>query len=125
MKLTTIASIISVFFIIGCNDQESKIHNQESWEGLGTIQLGFETSSFHPNSLDEYWWVSFDSDSAYNAYINYAGPAKPVVDYNDRISFYKKVTCKIKGQLSKPGNYGHMGIYDRKIKIKEIVKILD
>tara|TARA_B100000945_G_scaffold311274_1_gene304289 strand:- start:665 stop:1027 length:363 start_codon:yes stop_codon:yes gene_type:complete len=109
---------ISLLIVVGCKS----INTNEIWEGTGTIKLGFETSRFVPNDLEEHWWVTFDSDSAYNSYIDYAGPAKP---QNDRIQFYNPVKCKIKGKVSELGRYGHMGFYDRKITIKEIVEILD
>ena len=108
--------LILCLFLFGCKSSE-KLNEGGLWEGTGSIQLGFETSSFHPNNLNEHWWLSFATDSAYNTYMDYAGPAEPI---GERISFHKRVTCKIKGQLSKPGKYGHLGMYDRTVKIEEI-----
>ena len=107
--------LLLCLFLFACKSSEKL--QEGLWEGIGSIQVGFETSSFRPNNFNEFWWATFASPSVYSTYIDYSGPAEPI---GEMISFHKRVTCKIKGQLSKPGKYGHLGMYDRTLKIEEI-----
>ena len=95
-----------------------------SWEGIGTISMGFETSEFRPEGMGVRWWAYFESDSI--AYIYYDAAGKPKsVSYNSRIKFYKPLKFRIRGIISPKGGYGHFGMYEREILIQGITKIQD
>ena len=88
------------------------------WEGIGTIQIGFETSRFRPEGMDELWWIHFQSDTIAFIYFDEAG--KP---FGDKYKFYKALKFNIIGFISPKGSYGHLGSYKREIIIQGISEI--
>jgi hypothetical protein len=107
--------ILSFILFQSCTNEKT----YKTWEGTGTLQIGFETSSFEPEGISGYWWVSFKNDSIANIYYKNARKAKSV-DYNPNIYFFKSLNCNLKGKISKLGTYGHLGMYIRKIVIEEL-----
>jgi hypothetical protein len=103
-------------------NEESLNKQWKDWEGIGAISIGFETSKFRPEQMDELWWVYFESDSLASIYFDAAG--KPKVDSgNSILVFYKTLKFRIKGIISPKGRYGHMNVYEREILIQGISEI--
>ena len=105
-------------------EQNEQLLNKKwkDWEGIGAISIGFETSKFRPEQMDELWWVYFESDSLASIYFDAAG--KPKVDSgNSILVFYKTLKFRIKGIISPKGRYGHMNVYEREILIQGISEI--
>ena len=103
-------------------NQQSLNKKWKDWEGIGAISIGFETSKFRPEQMDEVWWVYFESDSLASIYFDAAG--KPKVDSgNSILVFYKTLKFRIKGIISPKGRYGHMNVYEREILIQGISEI--
>ena len=99
-------------------------NGDDDWKGVGVLQLGFETSSFTPQDGNDNWWVKFESDSAFEAYQIAAGEPENSIKSTNRYYFSNPITCRVKGKLSKKGEYGHMGGYSRKIYIKKILEVI-
>ena len=103
-------------------NEQSLNKKWKDWEGIGAISIGFETSKFRPERMDELWWVYFESDSLASIYFDAAG--KPKVDSgNSILVFYKTLKFRIKGIISPKGRYGHMNVYEREILIQGISEI--
>ena len=105
-------------------EQNEQLLNKKwkDWEGIGAISIGFETSKFRPEQMDELWWVYFESDSLASIYFDAAG--KPKVDSgNSILVFYKTLKFRIKGIISPKGRYGHLNVYEREILIQGISEI--
>ena len=103
-------------------NEQSLNKKWKDWEGIGAISIGFETSDFRPERMDELWWVYFESDSLASIYFDAAG--KPKVDSDNPILvFYKTLKFRIKGIISPKGSYGHLSMYRRKIMIQGISEI--
>ena len=83
--------------------------------------LEYRVFSFKPKTglNKESWWLDFESDSTESIFFKSAGEPKKVSHYD----FYK-LTCKVKGKISKPGHYGHMNMYKRKIIIESILEVI-
>ena len=103
-------------------NEQSLNKKWKDWEGIGAISIGFETSQFRPERMDESWWVYFESDSLASIYFDAAG--KPKVDSDNPILvFYKTLKFRIKGIISPKGRYGHLNVYEREILIQGISEI--
>ena len=132
-KKFQIFSVFLIILAISCKKESvQKTHqditqvknikkNWQSWEGIGSITIGFETSSFKPKTglNKESWWLDFESDSTESIFFKSAGEPKKVSHYD----FYK-LTCKVKGKISQPGHYGHLNNYKRKIIIESILEVI-
>ena len=141
MKRLWLILLALLLFVNGCgskSDSKStssqissyKEQNEQSlnkkwkdWEGIGLIQIGFETRLFSPERMDELWWVYFESDSLAAIYFDAAGKPKVDSDY-PRLVFYKTLKFRIKGIISPKGRYGHLNVYEREILIQGISEII-
>jgi len=123
-KIFILIIVIGLFILLSTRDSpvfvdQIKSEKMHGWEGIGTISLGFESSSFRPIEYKEKWWVTFASDSLSEIYYKYAG--EPISSSpDDPIKFYEPVTFHVLGDVSKSGHYGHRNSYSRKITIKKI-----
>ena len=104
-------------------NEQSLNKKWKDWEGIGLIQIGFETRLFSPERMDELWWVYFESDSLAAIYFDAAGKPKVDSDY-PRLVFYKTLKFRIKGIISPKGHYGHLSEYEREILIQGISEII-
>jgi hypothetical protein len=77
-----------------------------------TFLARWEVSSFEPCDRKERWWASFEAadGQAIKTLIEQAQPPGAEVEL-----------C---GTVSEPGNYGHMGLYDREFRVHQIGQIL-
>ena len=101
-------------------NEQSLNKKWKDWEGIGAISIGFETSQFRPERMDESWWVYFESDSLASIYFDAAGKPKVV---SGNFVFYKTLKFRIKGIISPKGRYGHLNVYEREILIQGISEI--
>lgn len=77
----------------------------------GLVSFGFEVEGFTPCDADGQWWVA-------------DAPADLRERYRDAVGFrYTPVYVVVEGTLSPPGEYGHLGAYDRQISISRLVEM--
>lgn len=79
-------------------------------EVKGMISFGFESSDFMPEKSKERWWLTGTKDLQ-TRYKSVAG--------ND----YESVCAILKGIPSEPGQYGHLGAYQREFKVTEVIDV--
>jgi hypothetical protein len=74
----------------------------------GRYSLGPEVSSFEPHGGSERWWTSFSDDIAPQA-----------ADLMEAARG-SGVEVELWGDLSEPGEFGHMGLYARAFHVRAI-----
>ncbi len=74
----------------------------------GRYLAAFEVSSFQPDGSIERWWTSFHD--------HLADEARELVD----AARGTPVEVELAGELSAPGEYGHMGLYSRELRVHAI-----
>jgi hypothetical protein len=67
---------------------------------------GFEVSSFQPCGSAEEWWMD-PNDELYRA-------------TNYRFS-HGTVYLEVRGHVSPPGHYGHLGVYRRELTVRRVL----
>lgn len=80
----------------------------DSEEYQGIYERGFEADAFHPCGTGEAWWVTGGED----LHARYA-------EVTERD--YQPVYVVVRGELSEPGSWGHLGGYDRQIDVEELI----
>lgn len=77
----------------------------------GRWDFHFETSSFVTSDGEGPWWLSGEGDAwpALTAPFGEAGSPWGVLD------------IVVEGELSAPGQYGHLGAYDRELRITRVI----
>ncbi len=80
----------------------------------GLFRQGFEQSVFYPDTGAGPWWFTYDGDlwSQIEAFATGTGRGVAVV-----------VRLEVEGVLSAPGEYGHLGSYDRELITSRIISI--
>ncbi len=84
----------------------------------GYYYTGFETSNFVPGrTCDDrgptYWLVS-DPEAHFNEALQEAG-WEPLA--------FQAFWVRFEGELSEPGRYGHLGAYEREVRVKKLLEI--
>lgn len=105
-SLGLLASLLAVQ-AAGCQDAD--VHE-------GRFASGFETSAFYPCEVDEQWWVH--ADSAAWAKLHAPPARRDTAGYLEAVAF-----VRLRGEVSPPGEYGHMGAYQREFQVSEVVEI--
>lgn len=82
----------------------------------GRYESGFETSAFHPCGSEEQWWVT--ADSAAWARLHEPPARVDSVGYLEAVAF-----VRLRGRRSPPGEYGHVGAYDRELTVTEVLEV--
>lgn len=84
----------------------------ESGEYAGHYSVGFEVSEFVPCGSDESWWLVGTAELVSQVQGDEPGgtPTTPVF-------------VRVRGELSDPGSYGHLGAYDRQLTVTEVVEV--
>lgn len=72
----------------------------------GTLALGFERSVFVPEGEDVAYWATGDFGEIANA---------PIGGNQDQT-----FVVVLEGTLSEPGHYGHLGGYERELRISKV-----
>lgn len=78
----------------------------------GFVEFGFESQSFRPCGGGPQWWLM--------------GPALPELSqrYQELAgAHYQPLYAELQAVLSEPGNYGHMGVYEREMEVVEVVAL--
>lgn len=85
-----------------------------TWEGF--VTFGRESSSFSPCKSRETWWVKNKgySKTAEELQEQYAKIAKKP---------YEQVYVRIRGEVSRKGQYGRLGSYQRVLYVDEVLDI--
>lgn len=83
-----------------------------SAEYSGHYSVGFEVSEFVPCSSDESWWLVGTPELMSQVQSDEPGraPTTPVF-------------VRVRGELSGPGSYGHLGTYDRQLTVTEVLEV--
>lgn len=84
----------------------------------GYYYTGFETSNFVPGrSCDDrgprYWLVS-DPEARFNEALREAG-WEPLA--------FQAFWVRFEGELSEPGRYGHLGAYEREVRVTKLLEL--
>jgi hypothetical protein len=82
----------------------------------GIYAEGLETMTFQPEGQNETWAVAGGS----GVYALQA--AAPHVTSPDGVRAPFRVRATIRGELSRPGRYGHLGFFRRQITITEVLE---
>lgn len=85
----------------------------------GVYAEGLETMTFRADGVDETWSVA--SGGALYA-LQSAAPRVDSESGGERAPFNVRAT--VRGVLSQPGRYGHLGFFRREITITEVVEVL-
>lgn len=91
-----------------------------SFRGPGHYVTGFETSEFvpcAPEHANERWWLAGDS-AVYPALQDAAYGAVPADERKGRTG---RAFVRLRGRITPPGRYGHMGAYEREIEVAEVL----
>jgi hypothetical protein len=77
----------------------------------GYYRTGFEASSFHPDGLDERWWLIGQV------------PCRGLNIRHDIDGFPSAgwVYLSVRGTVSDKGRHGHLGAYDRKLSVRRVI----
>ena len=78
----------------------------------GTYTSGFEASAFRPAGSDELWWLSGAFDCP--------GTGIDLTPADD-MQRTPPVVLTVIGRVSRKGEHGHMGAYDRKLAVERTV----
>ena len=103
-------------------NEQSLTKGWNHWEGIGSMQRGYESFTFRPTGTTDFWSVMIVSDSLASIYFNKAGKPKRLSNNSSLVS-YKSLRFRIRGVVSPKGSYGHMGSSDHIILIQEISEI--
>lgn len=75
----------------------------------GHFRSAFELSALEACGEDESWWVT-TADGLIERYHAVASNSEPVF-------------VVLRGRLSKPGSFGHLGAYNRHLQVTEVVDV--
>ncbi|MDQ8188538.1 hypothetical protein [Pelagicoccus sp. SDUM812002] len=115
MKSTKLATLVIIFvFAIATISCSRKIEGTFS----GTFSYGFETSNFHADGHDEVWWISYDED-IFKEFVEDYGKKLDQLGEEYAVPVWYQIT--VKGTASKKGRHGHLGGFDRELKVSEFV----
>lgn len=83
----------------------------------GIYAEGLETMTFQPDGREETWAVA-GGDGVYG--LQAAAPRAYPTEGGPRAPF--RVRATIRGEVSRPGRYGHLGLFRRQITITEVLE---
>jgi hypothetical protein len=79
----------------------------------GTVLFGFEQSAFEPCDSDETWWIDGGTEagtlSEQYFQLQQQGPTP--------------VFARVEGETTGRGTYGHVGAYDRDLRVDAVVDV--
>ena len=76
----------------------------------GYYAMGFEEDAFYPCEQSEGWWVT-EAPELRRRYSQLA--SEP----------YQRLYAVVRGKLSAPGHYGHLGRYTHELAIGEVIEL--
>jgi len=95
----------------GCASASAQQEEPARYRGL--YVFGFETSTFVPDGADRGWWVEATPEARHALH----AAALPRPQPHDAIF----VRAEVEGELSPPGQYGHLGAYERTLTITRVI----
>lgn len=81
----------------------------------GTYVFGREQSEFRPEGSREKWWVTGSIDDLRKKFVSSSKGA--------RQEFTGPVVVVVDGELSAEGEHGHLGIYERELRVTQVVEV--
>ena len=78
------------------------------------VTFGFEEAALRPCGSDEQWWI-VGSDNA-------------IIELQDRwtalgLEWYQHGYAEVRGERSRTGEYGHLGLYQREFAVTEVLEV--
>ena len=97
---------LAVLALVGCSQTSAPASTYSGYYETDR----FEHSTFSPSDRNtERWWLVGDLSCAF-------------LDFNQEQSRpWRRVFIEVQGDLSPPGQYGHLGSYRRKLSVKRVV----
>ncbi len=102
-RIATAGLLIVALVLLGC-DSDAK---ETTWEG--SFSAGFEVQAFSPCLSDQQWWTN--GTDLHRRY------------YALGLAEYEEAYARLRGHLSGPGEYGHMGAYRREFEVTQVLEI--
>ncbi len=112
MKIIISFLIVIVFVILGCSSTSPNWPTEGVFQGYYT--KGFEVSSFTPDGIEEEWWL----DGSIGKIVN-----QMIAPKNETSKIKSPAYIVVRGKLSPPGNYGHLGHYNRELVVEEVIEV--
>ena len=106
MRRVLLSGLLSVA-LFSCATPQAK----ETYSG--TLDWSFETSAFRTDDGRGPWWLSAEGD---------AWPQVVAPIQNSGAGPWGRVHITVEGQLSAPGHYGHMGAYERELRVTRVIE---
>jgi hypothetical protein len=104
--------VVLVFLLfLGLNETSKFPLGIRDWKGQ--YRSGFEISSFQPCGSDEVWWATGNLEKIYSV-------IEPPATISNEVA---TVYVELKGSVGFEGNYGHLGVYNRQINVKDVYVI--
>jgi hypothetical protein len=79
----------------------------------GMVEFGFEQSAFEPCNSDEIWWIDGGTE---------AGTLSEQY-FQLQQQGATPVFARVEGETTERGTYGHVGAYDRELRVDAIVDV--
>ncbi len=103
---------VVVVAVFGCSSTASDWPAQGTFRGYYTHS--FEVSQFTPQGTKEKWWLEGSIEDI----------TKQLVAPRDETPKLKSpVYIVVDGKLSKPGRFGHLGKYVRKLSVEKVLEV--
>jgi hypothetical protein len=77
-------------------------------EYRGVFHVGDERNAFEPCGKNESWWIDFSD------------PARETLRAN-KITGWGRWPMRVRGTLSPPGHYGHLGMYPQQLHLEQVI----
>jgi hypothetical protein len=106
MTLPLAAAVLSL--LQGC-----AVSGMQTYQGVYAV--GYETQAFWSQEGDGPWWVDgrFGADQRLEEGVRSANAGFP----------WGSVRVEVRGALSPAGSWGHMGAYDRRLTVYEVISV--
>lgn len=109
MKLLRLVAL-GTALVVGSCDARHPITPNVSKVFQGHYTKRFEIDSFRPCGQDEDWWVKHETDALIRAVTNANGMVGG------------ELYVEVEGTVSDRGSYGHLGAYDREIRVSKVLR---
>jgi len=113
-RIALIASAVLATLATGCATSPASEGGAQFERYSGFYRQGFEQSDFYPGDGGGPWWLSYDGDfwSRIEPFGKGAGRGN-----------YVLVRIEVAGELSAVGDYGHLGAYQRELRVERLLSV--
>jgi hypothetical protein len=112
MKILSLLMAVAAVLVFGC------ILTASDWPAQGIFQgyytHGFEVSQFTPQGTNEKWWLEGSIEDIIR---------QLVAPKDETPKLKSPIYIVVEGKLSKPGKYGHLGGYVRRLSVEKVVQV--